>query len=149
MGAQYQRGHNLEVVWAEFSTLSYAVLSQRNVTVWHAQELKTRPRFRPVNRSLSRASSTDILLALPIYIMLGNKHQRENTLAYFAKASFSQKCFYGMASCELMRHVLMAGVFANVTLKLGIHLHVRFSCAISQPVHLPWTIKLLHNDLLL
>ncbi len=94
------------------------------------------------------ASFTDILLALPIYIMLGNKHQREkeNTLAYFPKASLSQERFYATASCELMRHVLMADVFANITV---INVHVRFFGAISQPVHLPWTIKLLHNNLLL
>ncbi len=35
-GARYLTGDNLEVVWAEFSTLSLAVLLQRNVTVWQA-----------------------------------------------------------------------------------------------------------------
>jgi hypothetical protein len=36
-GAQYLTGENLEVVWTKFSTLSWTVLIQSNVTAWHAQ----------------------------------------------------------------------------------------------------------------
>ncbi len=35
-GARYLMGEYLEVDWAEFSTSSWAVLFQRNVTVRHA-----------------------------------------------------------------------------------------------------------------
>jgi hypothetical protein len=31
-GARYRMGENLKVVWAEFSTLSYAVLINRNMS---------------------------------------------------------------------------------------------------------------------
>jgi hypothetical protein len=34
-GARYLTGENLEVVWAEFSTLSCAVLFQINLNAWH------------------------------------------------------------------------------------------------------------------
>jgi hypothetical protein len=34
-GAWYLTGENLEVVWAKFSTLSWAVLFESNITAWH------------------------------------------------------------------------------------------------------------------
>jgi hypothetical protein len=50
-------GESLKVVWAEFSTLSYAVFVM-SVFAWHAKacphlELKTQPSFRPVNAHMS------------------------------------------------------------------------------------------------
>jgi hypothetical protein len=38
-GAQYLQGENLEVVWAEFSTLRLTVLFQNNITEWHVNSL--------------------------------------------------------------------------------------------------------------
>jgi hypothetical protein len=35
-------GENLEVIWAEFSTLSKAVLFQSNLTVWRAHTATSR-----------------------------------------------------------------------------------------------------------
>ncbi len=46
-------GENLEVVWANFSTLSWAVLFQRNVSAWPSLELKTRSRFHLISSGLS------------------------------------------------------------------------------------------------
>jgi len=50
-------GENLKVVWAEFSTLSYAVLQNvYNSLPTQTQpslDLKTQPRFRPVSLSFS------------------------------------------------------------------------------------------------
>jgi hypothetical protein len=37
-GAQYLTGENLKIAWAEFSTLSLAVLFQSKVTVWFAPQ---------------------------------------------------------------------------------------------------------------
>jgi hypothetical protein len=41
-GARYLTGDNLEVVWAEFSTLSWAVLFQSNLTAWHTHTATSR-----------------------------------------------------------------------------------------------------------
>jgi hypothetical protein len=50
-------GENLKVVWAEFSTLSWAVLQNVHNTspiqTRPSLDLKTRPRFHPVSLSLS------------------------------------------------------------------------------------------------
>jgi hypothetical protein len=56
-GARKLRRENLKVVWAEFSTLSKAVL-QNVYNLWAIQtrlslDLKTRPRYRPYSLSLS------------------------------------------------------------------------------------------------
>ncbi len=56
-GAQKLMGDNLKVVWAEFSTSSWAVL-QNVYNLWPiqtqlSQELNTRPRFHHVSLSLS------------------------------------------------------------------------------------------------
>ncbi len=52
-GDQNLMGENLKVVWAEFSTLSWAVLqnvyNSWPVQAWPSLDLKTRPRFRPVS----------------------------------------------------------------------------------------------------
>ncbi len=55
-GARKRTGENLKVVWAEFSTLSLAVLVM-SVTARYRQacphlNLKTRPRFCPVSSGL-------------------------------------------------------------------------------------------------
>jgi hypothetical protein len=51
VGARYLTGENLQVVWAEFSTLSWPVYVM-SVNEYHTQthpnlKLKTRPRCRP------------------------------------------------------------------------------------------------------
>jgi hypothetical protein len=38
-GVLYLPGVNLQVVWAEFSPLSWAVLFQNNLTQWHVYSL--------------------------------------------------------------------------------------------------------------
>ncbi len=55
-------GEKLNVVWAEFSTLSWAAFVMSGM-IWHMQarprlELKTRPRFYPVNISFSIRQGT-------------------------------------------------------------------------------------------
>ncbi len=67
-GALKLSGENLKVVWAKFSTLSYAVL-QNVYNSWPIQtrlslDLKTRPRFCPVSSSLSIGDATQIGLVL-------------------------------------------------------------------------------------
>jgi hypothetical protein len=56
-GAQKLTGENLKVVWAEFSTLSQAVLqnvyNSRPVQTRPSLDLKTRPTICPVSLSLS------------------------------------------------------------------------------------------------
>jgi hypothetical protein len=52
-GARQLKGENLKVVWAEFSTLSWAILlfiaHIMSIYARPCLELKTEPRFCPVN----------------------------------------------------------------------------------------------------
>jgi hypothetical protein len=55
-------GDNLKLVWAEFSTISWAVLKMcmklMYVDAQPSLWLKTRPRFRPVSKSLPISDDT-------------------------------------------------------------------------------------------
>ncbi len=106
-------GEKLKVVWAEFSTLSLAVLIMR-ATAWHRQthphaKLKTRPRFCPVSLSLSMTSRNFLRIRrepssvehlsnkvtftrLPENLVLNLENlARVNILAYFAALSVTKK----------------------------------------------------------
>jgi hypothetical protein len=62
-------GENIKVVWAKFSTLSWAVLVMSTI-VWHIQtrphlELKNRPRFVQDKLLINSAMYNSMLLNVP------------------------------------------------------------------------------------
>ncbi len=76
LGVQKLMGENLKVVWAKFSTLSWAVLII-SATAWYRQKrqhfkLKTQLRFCPVNLSLSMEQP--ILVSCNIFSSRTIKH---------------------------------------------------------------------------